>query len=101
MSKPTRHCHKCGTEFILNGNPGRLETCERCGSDLKVCKNCIHYDRSVAHECRERRADPVADKIAANFCEYFDFVRRVYAANTEGKSREDAARDALKKLLGD
>lgn len=100
MSTLTRHCHRCGTNFLLNGNPGRLETCEKCGADLKVCLNCVHYDRGVAHECRERRADPVADKIMANFCEHFDFKRRVFAANTEGKSREEKARDDLKKTTG-
>lgn len=101
MSKLTRHCHKCGSEYILNGNPGRSETCEKCGADLHVCLNCIFYDRAVAYQCRERRAEPVQEKHAANFCEYFDFIRRVYVANADLNSREQAARDALKKLLGD
>lgn len=101
MSNPTRHCQKCGTVYGLNGNPGRSETCERCGSDLHVCLNCIFYDRAVAYQCRERRADPVGEKHSANFCEYFDFVRREFSANTEAAARESAARDALKRLLGD
>jgi hypothetical protein len=37
----------------------------------------------------------------ANYCEYFDFVRREYAPPAGGGSREDKARDVLKKLLGD
>ena len=97
----TRHCWKCGTEYQLSGLPGRLEACEECRSDLKVCRNCISYDARVAHECRDRRADPVAEKHMSNYCEYFDMVRREYMPVSEGLSREDKARETFKKLFGD
>jgi hypothetical protein len=61
----------------------------------------VSYDRTVAYQCRDRRADPVAEKHMANYCEYFDMVRREYSAPREEGSREAAARNALKKLLGD
>jgi hypothetical protein len=96
----TRHCHNCGCEYTLAGNPGRLETCPQCGADLKVCLNCIHHDRTVAEQCRERRADLVHEKHVANYCEYFDMAKRVW----QGKGvdqREQAARERLKKLFGD
>jgi hypothetical protein len=100
----TRHCWKCGTEYKLNGSPGRLEACHTCGSDLKVCLNCVSYDPRVAHQCRDRRADPVAEKHMANYCEYFDMIRREYKKPGEDRSdssRESKARDTLKKLFGD
>jgi hypothetical protein len=97
----TRHCHQCGWEYPLSGLPGRTETCQQCGADLKVCLNCVSYDARVAHQCRDRRADPVADKHLAYFCEYFDWARRVWTPKQEGNSREQAARNQLKKLLGD
>ena len=97
----TRHCWKCGTEYKLAGSPGRSETCDRCGSDLKVCLNCGSYEKRLAQECRDGRADPVAEKHLANYCEYFDFIRREYSPPTGDHSREAKARDALKKLLGD
>jgi hypothetical protein len=37
----------------------------------------------------------------ANFCEYFDMIRREYAPQDSESSREAKARDTLKKLLGD
>jgi hypothetical protein len=55
----------------------------------------------VAQQCRDRRADPVAEKHLANYCEYFEMVRREYTAPSEENSREAKARDTLKKLLGD
>ena len=97
----TRHCWKCGTEYNLPGMPGRSETCHTCGSDLKVCLNCVSYDARVAQQCRDRRADPVAEKHLANYCEYFEMVRREYVPSREDTFRESKARDALKKLLGD
>jgi hypothetical protein len=96
----TRHCWKCGTEYSLSGSPGRSETCAKCNSDLKVCLNCVSYDPRAAEQCRDRRADLVADKHFANYCEYFEFIRREYSPPKENLSREDQARAALKKLLG-
>lgn len=97
----TRHCWKCGTEYKLAGSPGRSETCESCGADLKVCLNCVSYDRTVAYQCRDRRADPVEEKHLANYCEYFEMARGVFVAPAEEKSRQDKARAQLKSLLGD
>lgn len=99
----TRHCWKCGRDYMLAGSPGRSETCI-CGADLKVCLNCASYDKTVAYQCKDRRAEPVEDKKLANYCEWFEFVRRVYAPPPKDKSdvsREDKARDAFKKLFGD
>ena len=84
----------------MSGQPGRTETCDRCGADLKVCLNCMHYDLRSAYQCRERRAEPVGEKHMANFCEYFEFVKRVFAGKGTD-SREERARANLKKLLGD
>ena len=97
----TRHCWKCGTEYKLSGSPGRLESCHTCGSDLKVCLNCVSYDKHVAEQCRDRRADLVAEKHMANYCEYFEMARREYVPVSENNAREDKARNALKGLLGD
>ena len=68
---------------------------------LAVCLNCLSYDARAAHQCRDRRAEPVFEKHAGNFCEYFEFIRRVFVPPAEEKSRAPAAREQLKKLLGD
>jgi ribosome-binding protein aMBF1 (putative translation factor) len=64
----TRHCHNCGEEWTLTGQPGRGESCMKCRADLRVCLNCAHYDPRVAQQCRERRAEPVLEKHMGNFC---------------------------------
>jgi hypothetical protein len=97
----TRHCHNCGEPWTLSGNPGRGETCMKCRADLRVCLNCQSYDYNVAHQCRDRRAEPVLEKEVGNFCEYFEFIRREWKPKTGVNSREAAAREQLKKLFGD
>lgn len=97
----TRHCHNCGWEWTLPGNPGRSETCHQCSADLRVCLNCVSYDPRAAQQCRDRRAEPVFDKHLGTFCEWFEFVRRQYQPKAAGGTREAAAREQLKKLLGD
>lgn len=97
----TRHCHNCGWEWTLPGNPGRSETCHQCSADLRVCLNCVSYDPRAAQQCRDRRAEPVYDKHLGTFCEWFEFVRRQYQPKVAGGTREAAAREQLKKLLGD
>ena len=96
----TRHCHHCGEPWTLPGQPGRGETCMKCRADLRVCLNCAHYDPRVAHQCRERRAEPVLEKAVGNFCEYFELVHRAWIPKAGGSPREAAARDQLKKLFG-
>jgi hypothetical protein len=61
----------------------------------------VSYDSRAAHQCRDRRAEPEAEKAVGNFCEYFEFARRNWVARDDKNPREDAARSQLKKLFGD
>jgi len=97
----TRHCWKCGTDYTLSGQPGRSQTCEKCRSDLRVCKNCLSYDPRVAEQCRDRRADPVPEKHVGNFCEWFEMAKREFAGEEAESSRTAKARDDFNKLFGD
>ena len=100
----TRHCFKCGKDWTPSNAPGRRDACEACNTYLRCCRNCVHFDVAVAHQCRERRAEPVDEKDRANYCEYFDFARRNFKKTDPSKgeiSREEAAKDTLRKLLGD
>lgn len=96
----TRHCYNCGWVWTYTGLPGRNDTCPQCRAELRVCLNCARYDERAAHQCREPRAEPVADKDRANFCEWFDFAVRTFTPRARS-DRAAAARDALRKLLGD
>lgn len=51
---------------------GRSESCENCGWDARVCKNCRFYDTRAYRECLEEQAELVKDKDKRNFCSYFE-----------------------------
>jgi len=97
----TRHCWKCGKVYELEGTPGRSESCDQCRADWHSCRNCAHYSLSAAHQCRDRRADPVHDKELANFCEWFELARREFSGPQGESDRAAKAREDFNKLFGD
>ena len=96
-----RHCHSCGREWELDGQPGRSESCHGCNEDLRICLNCVFHDRSVAYQCRERRAEPVTEKNRSNFCEYFDFALRDWGGSGGTNKRAEEARNTFDQFFGD
>jgi len=64
-------CYKCSSELSFDSIVGRRDECSSCSENIHVCKNCEFYDEKSYNECRETSADPVKDKEAANFCDYF------------------------------
>jgi hypothetical protein len=54
----------------------------------------------VAYQCRERRAEEVAEKDRANFCEWFEFGDRPFRGTAEN-DRTRQAREAFDRLFGD
>jgi len=66
-----KSCHQCQHLIVSTGRLGRRDTCPGCGADLRCCLNCAFYDTHYANACREPNVDPVLDKAAGNFCEFF------------------------------
>jgi len=65
-------CHYCHGELSAEAlRKNRL--CPHCTSALHACKNCVHYDESIASKCQEPHGPWVADRAAENGCEYFEF----------------------------
>jgi hypothetical protein len=61
----------------------------------------VSYDARVAQQCRDPRAELVGEKEMANYCEYFEMVRREFAGPGQASPREAKARETLRKLFGD
>ena len=66
-------CYKCGADLGIKAGEqvGRRDSCDKCRFDIRVCRNCKHYDQKAYNECREPMADRVVDKEKSNFCDYF------------------------------
>ncbi len=81
------HCFSCGKPLDLPEGPvGRGASCESCGSDVRVCSNCIHFDPQSYNECREPMSDRVVDKTRSNYCDYFSLHRGEVSAKRSSKS---------------
>jgi hypothetical protein len=90
-------CHHCQREITITDRVGRRDTCPGCGADVRCCRNCLFHDPGYANACREPNADPVLEKEAGNFCEYFAFIedRRPQASATSTASSARAQLEAL------
>ncbi|MGE3609442.1 MAG: hypothetical protein AB7I27_07630 [Bacteriovoracaceae bacterium] len=66
-------CYKCGNTLneAYKLLVSRSDTCSKCMSDIRCCKNCQFYDPQSYNECRESSADRITDKEKANFCDFF------------------------------
>lgn len=85
-------CFSCGAALDLpSGTVGRSAACSKCGADVHVCKNCLHYDEHSYNECREPQADRVVDKTRSNFCDFFSIIGRGPGAAI--KSKESVLKD--------
>ncbi len=98
-------CWKCGAALQGVILPmSRREECAACGADQHVCKMCRHYAPQRAGQCTEDRAEDVADKERANFCDYFSPREGAFRGAQGGAtvaSADAAVRAQLAELFGD
>lgn len=93
-------CHTCGTAVTYSEPIPRDSACEKCGTDLRCCRNCRHWDARYSNQCTETQADPVQDKTRRNFCEFFYFSRAAFTGTpAAGKDRAAEARAKLEALF--
>ena len=65
-------CWHCGASLAALSLPlRRLDACKTCNAELHVCKMCVEFDVSYAHQCKEPTAEEVRKKDQANFCDFF------------------------------
>ena len=86
-------CYRCGTPFDGERVPVR-GVCARCAAFLHCCRNCDFYAPGLANDCREPRAERVADKEQGNFCDWFPPASTPRPAATSASGAR-AALDAL------
>ena len=90
----THYCWHCSKEIPSN-KFYRLDSCEHCGRDTHVCKNCEHYDTSFNNLCRESSADRVVEKESSNFCDFFKASTRGPGTGAKDAESLKSAADAL------
>lgn len=91
MSRGARQCQACAAPVTREAPYPRDAECEKCGADLRACRNCRHHDTRASNECRETEAELVSDKHRRNFCEYFEFTERALGVGAAGPGPDRAA----------
>lgn len=93
MAKLVFRCHHCGSAVPLvhGGKVMRHHDCDRCGSDLRCCRNCHYFDPGLSNQCAESQADWTSNKESANFCDYFEprMTPDLLDAGGGGKAADD------------
>jgi hypothetical protein len=64
-------CFNCGHQTSPSQPIEPDSRCEKCGEDLHICRNCLHFDPSARWECRQILPAPVRTKNTRNSCELF------------------------------
>jgi hypothetical protein len=68
-------CWKCGVALNLPDGPVSFKaTCDACLSYVHSCKGCRHYSPGKPNDCLIPGTDPIADRTAANLCEWFKLL---------------------------
>jgi len=86
-----KYCYKCHTGWKGDTQPGRRDTCDKCGADLHLCLNCRFYNTHKSNDCEANDAEPIVDKEKGNFCEEFQFADRTLpeqGADTTDKTKK-------------
>ncbi len=91
-------CFRCDAtiELASGDRVGFRDDCDRCGTDLHVCRNCELYDPGAYNQCREPQAERVGDRERANRCEWF---RPAAVEGSTGTGPEQRARETLDALF--
>ena len=92
-------CYQCQREVLIKDRVGRRDTCLGCGADLRCCLNCVFYDTRYANACREPQTDPVLDKEAGNFCDFFAFAERQGQPSSSSDTAPTSVRAQLEGLF--
>lgn len=94
------NCWKCGTKCKDVLLPfSRYEECPHCTVDLHCCRQCRHYQPTLADGCSQDRADFQLEKEKANFCDFFHAKPDAFVATDNQQELE--ARRKLDELFGD
>lgn len=95
-------CFSCKSVLALpTGAVSMNASCDRCGSDVRVCRNCKFYDVKSYNECREPQAERVVEKDRRNRCDFLVLRDSSLSAGILNSADDDDEKSAAKKKLDD
>ncbi len=94
-------CNNCAAEFQIEEQVQVTDQCKNCGTDLRTCRNCLHFDPAARNECTKPVEVRIADKGRNNFCHYFEPKTLIEkkGSGAAPPKREDSHRQAFHDLF--
>lgn len=84
-------CANCGHQVPTSQlEVGHTSACSKCATPLHSCRHCKRFDPGARFQCREQIEVRIADKGAANDCEFFKPVQSLDATGRRANTTEDA-----------
>jgi hypothetical protein len=65
-------CNNCASEIQLMDEIRVTDKCNKCGTDLHTCRNCINFDPSARNECIKPIEVRISNKGVNNLCRFFE-----------------------------
>ena len=88
-------CAQCGA--VIGADVGLESRCERCGTDLHACSQCVSFDPGARFECMQPIPARVSPKNAKNSCSFY--AARTTVERETTAPRTDDARKAFDDLF--
>ncbi|MDR1989528.1 MAG: hypothetical protein LBQ09_04775 [Acidobacteriaceae bacterium] len=93
-------CARCGN--LLSSPVGAADRCNRCGTGIHSCINCVSFDTSARWECSQHALTArVAPKDDTNLCTFFEARTTVerQTGTTRAPETTSSARQAFDDLF--
>ena len=88
-------CAQCGA--VIGADVGLESRCERCGTDLHACSQCVSFDPGSRLECMQPIPARISPKNAKNSCSLY--AARTTVERETTAPRTDDARKAFDDLF--
>lgn len=94
FGKPTAtvfRCSVCGDKQGVEA-VGVNSECGKCKAELHTCTHCMHFDSSLANECRRPGITYISSKAKANSCP--EFTPKASKEIAQDRTKEPSGSDA-------
>jgi hypothetical protein len=97
-TRTVSRCAQCGT--VLPTGIEAESNCPKCGSAIRSCRQCTHFDTSSRFECAQAIPQRIARKDERNECTFYEIRMRVEKeTSTPAAAKPQDARQAFENLF--
>ncbi|MBI4469672.1 MAG: hypothetical protein HY650_10165 [Acidobacteria bacterium] len=92
-------CSACGEAIPMQFGLNFDSQCPKCKTDLRTCKNCVHFDTARQFECNKPIPERISPKDRRNQCSFFEIRKAVERETSTAVSKMEDPRKAFDRLF--